>query len=235
MILGLVAMMASCGTSKKSATATALEANRDRREVLLAEVKRKAIREARKEASGLKKEGYKAFVGDLPIDRQIENTRLKAVDINDLGYPHYIVGSAFVTGGNMTAAKSQALHAAKLEIASLTSSMVASLIESSIANNELSSQESASLNKHLQATKELIVADFGQVNKDLEIYRELPNKNIQILIRLSYNLDQALEAAKRRMVKEMEGDTQALHQKLDKVFNLDRIQPQSNTNIETTE
>ena len=223
-------LLASCGTSKNS-TKTAEEINRDRRTVLLSELKKKSLKTAQKEAARYKKEGYRVFMGDLPLEKQIENAWVQAIDMNELGYPAYIVGNAQVTAGNATAAKSQALHAAKVEIASLTSSMVAALIESSIANNEITTVEAQTLNKHLQVSKELIVADFGQVQKVLEIYRELPNKNVQVNMRVSYNTAQALEAARRRLQKEMEAETQTLHQKLDKIFNLQRIEPLSNTNV----
>jgi hypothetical protein len=197
----------------------------------LDELKNKASKAARKEEQQYKKEGYKNFIGDLPISKQIENAWVKTIDMNTLGYPEYIVGNAQVTAGNITAAKSQALHAAKVEIASLMTSMIASLIESSVANNEVSQGEAQTLNKHLQATKELVVADLGQVTKDLEVYRDLPNKNVQVITRLSYSSALALEASRRRMQKEMQAETQDLHNKLDKVFNLERLKPESNTNV----
>jgi hypothetical protein len=170
-------------------------------------------------------------MGDLPMAKQIENAWVKTVDTNELGYPEYIVGNAQVTAGNITAAKSQALHAAKVEIASLMTSMIASLIESSVANNEVSQGEAQTLNKHLQATKELVVADLGQVTKDLEVYREMPNKNVQVITRLSYSSALALDASRKRMQKEMQAETQELHNKLDTVFNLERLKPETNTNV----
>ena len=231
-LIGLVITLASCGASKKSSFETAYENNSSRRAVLLKELRQKALRTARTEARNYRREGYRVFVGDLPMERQIENAWLRAIDINDLGYPEFIVGNAQVTSGNATAAKSQALHASKVEIASLTSSMIAALIESSVVNNEITTVEAQTLNKHLQASKELIVADLGQVQKVLEIYRELPNRNVQVNLRLAYSSTLALEAARRRMQKEMESETQVLHQKLDRIFNLERLPIGSNTNVE---
>ena len=66
----------------------------------------------------------------------------------------------------------------------------------------------------------------------LEIYRELPNKNVQVIARIAYSSTLALEAARKRLQKEMEEETQVLHQKLDKVFNLERMKMGSNTNVE---
>ena len=234
-LIGLMITLASCGASKKSSTAPTTDVNRDQRSVLLREYKKKAVRAAQKEAKNYKKEGYRVFLGDMPMERQIENAWLKTVDVNDLGYPEFIVGHAQVTAGNATAAKAQALHASKVEIASLTSSMMASLIESSVGNNEITMVEAQTLNKYLQATKELIEADFGQVLKVLEIYRELPNKSVQVITRVAYNSNLALQSARRQMQKDMEAETQELHQKLDKIFNPERLKMGTNTNVEMDE
>ena len=230
-LIGLMITLASCGASRKTSTETAMEINRDRKAVLVSELKKKALKTAQKEAKNYKKEGYRVFMGDLPMEKQIENAWMKAIDINELGFPEYIVGNAQVTAGNATAAKAQALHASKVEIASLTSSMIAALIESSVVNNEISTVEAQTLNKHLQASKELVVADLERVQKVLEIYRELPNKNVQVNMRLAYSSTLALESARRRLQKEMQAETQVLHQKLDKIFNLERLQYGSNTNV----
>jgi len=234
-LIGLLIMLASCGASKESSTGTTAVINRSQRAELDGELKKKALRTARKEAKNYQKEGYRVFLGDMPMDKQIENAWMRTIDMNDRGYPEYIVGHAQVTAGNTTAAKSQALHASKVEIASLTSSMLASLIESSIGSNEITTTEAQTLNKHLQASKELIMADFGQVQKVLEIYRELPNNNVQVITRVAYSSTLALEAARKRLQKEMEAETQVLHQKLDKVFNLERMQMGTNTNVDMDE
>ncbi|MDR0431597.1 MAG: hypothetical protein LBH58_14145 [Tannerellaceae bacterium] len=233
--LGMIIVLASCGASKKNASKTALETNQDRRSALLTNFEKSATGAAVKEAKKLQEDNYRAFAGDLPIEKQLENAWIKIIDVSAEGYPAYIVGSAQVTAANATAAKSQAMHAAKLEIAGLISSMIASLIESSVANNEVSNDEAQTLNKHLQASKELVVAELEQVNKDFEVYRELPNKNIQVITRLSYSSTQAIEVGRRKLQKQMEGETEDLHRKLDSIFYLDRLQVGENTNVRLEE
>ncbi|GHT43429.1 hypothetical protein FACS189438_0580 [Bacteroidia bacterium] len=230
LIAVLAVSLASCGASKNG-KAQALDARGTDRTVLVKELNRKAIKQARTEAKNLKKQGYQTFIGDLPMDRQVENSLLKTVDVNDLGYQAFIVGHAEVTAGNITAAKSQALQTAKVEIASLTSSMIASLVESSVTNNEITTEDAVSINKSIEASKGLVIADLGQVSKELEIYRTLPNKNVHLILRLSYNAGTALEAARRRAQEKLEGEAQDLHKKLDNILKLDRLPASSNTNI----
>lgn len=177
------------------------------------------------------KEGFKTFIGGIPLARQLENAWLKTNYADEAGIKEYIVTNARVIGGNASAAKMQALHLAKVEMAGLISSNIASLIESSTANNELSQQEAVSVNNALQASKELITADLGRVLNEVEIYRELPNKNVEVMVCLSYSSQQALDIARKNMAAKMEDKTEALHQKLDKLMGLDKFASQSNTNL----
>lgn len=222
-LIGLVVTLASCGTSKQNNSKTALENNREQRAELVKEVESKPFKFAREQADEYKKEGYKIFLGGLPMDKQIENATLKATD-ND-----YVVGNAMVTAGTVTAAKSQAMHVAKLEIANQTFSKIAAGIKNSLENSEISTNDAKSLNKFLQASQELIVADLGQVEKEIEIYRELPNGNIRLIMVVSYSSTYALESVRQQMLKKMENETQELHQNLEKIL-YKELQPKSNTN-----
>jgi hypothetical protein len=218
--LAAVFFLASCGAGKNATSApTSRFSNKE------------VMKQARKEAKVYKKEGFKTFIGGIPLDKQLENAWLKTNFKNDAGVKEYIVTNARVIGGNASAAKMQALHLAKVEMAGLISSNIASLIESSTANNELSQQEAVSANNALQASKELITADLGRVFNEIEIYREMPNKNVEVMVCLSYSSQQALEIAKKNMAAKLEDKTEALHQKLDKLMGLDKFAGQRNTNL----
>lgn len=228
-ILSASLLLISCGTSKKPADT--LKENLARKEVLKKEVEKKALKQAQKDAKAYKKEGFRTFIGGLPMDKQIENAWLKAVDLDDAGFPEYLVVNARVIGGNTTAAKMQALHMAKVEMAGLISSNIAALIEGTTTNNDLSRQEAASLSKALQASKELIAADLGRVITELEVYRDLKNKNVEVMICLSYSSRMAYEMAKNRIIKSMDERADSLHQKLDNMMGIDKFDPKNNTNM----
>ncbi|MDR1162197.1 MAG: hypothetical protein LBK45_07635 [Tannerellaceae bacterium] len=213
--------LASCGAGKNTPSGPA-SSRFSNKEVL---------KQSRKEAKVYQKEGFKTFIGGIPLARQLENAWLKTNYADEAGIKEYIVTNARVIGGNASAAKMQALHLAKVEMAGLISSNIASLIESSTANNELSQQEAVSVNNALQASKELITADLGRVLNEVEIYRELPNKNVEVMVCLSYSSQQALDIARKNMAAKMEDKTEALHQKLDKLMGLDKFASQSNTNL----
>lgn len=229
LMLSAALFLLSC-ESNKSATDT-LKDNLLRKEALKKEVQKKAMKQAQKDAKIYKKEGFRTFIGGLPMERQIENSWMKAVDMDDTGFPEYLVVNTRVVGGNTSAAKMQALHMAKVEMAGLISSNIAALIEGTTTNNDLSQQEAASLSKALQASKELISADLGRVLIELEVYRELPNKNVEVMVCLSYSSRMAYDMAKQQMIKSMDERADSLHKKLDNMMGIDKFEPNNNTNM----
>jgi hypothetical protein len=223
LIIGLAIILTACGAGKQSATVTGLESNRQDREAILKERQKKAIKDAVDEAKRMTKEGYKTFAGDLPLAKQLENCYVVSGYVDESGFPLNIIGSSVATGGNITSAKMQATHLAKLEVAGAISSSIASLIENSIGNNEFTKDDVESINKFLQVSKELIVAEVASTHKDLEVYRELPNKNIQVQTRISYNSKQAFEASRKAIRKSMESEAKDLHKKLDDAITYDKF------------
>ncbi|MDR1357726.1 MAG: hypothetical protein LBJ58_08670 [Tannerellaceae bacterium] len=218
-------LLASCGAGRNAATQAGPTPSRFSQ--------KQVLKQARKEAKTYQKDGFKTFIGGLPLARQLENAWLKTIYTDETGNREYIVTTSRVIGGNVSAARMQALHQSKVEMAGLISSNIASLIESSLANNELSQQESVSINNALQASKELITADLGRVSGEIEIYRDLPNRNVEVMICLSYSSRQALDAAKKNMTAKLEERTGVLQEKLDRLIGLDRFDGSgSNTNLQ---
>ena len=196
------------------------------------ELKQSAIKEARKEAKSYKKDGFKTFIGGIPLEKQIENAWIKSVTTNEAGLPEYLVTNARIIGGNASAAKMQATHQAKVELAGLMSSNISSLIESSISNKELSKEEAVAINKAVQASKELIIADLGRVTKEIEIYKDLNNKNVEVLVCLSYSSKSAAEIAVKNIHKNLEQEAENLHDKLDSLIGIKQIISTNNSNLQ---
>ena len=57
------------------------------------EIKKKPIKEAKKEAKAFKKQGYTVSPGALPMGKQIETAWIRQYEIMEDGYPLYIVAS----------------------------------------------------------------------------------------------------------------------------------------------
>lgn len=225
-LFSLCIFFVGCGSSKQSSSST--QPNSELRK----ELKQTAIKQARKEAKTYKKEGFKTFLGGIPLDKQIENAWMKSVATDETGLPAYLVANSRVIGGNVSSAKMQANHQAKVELAGLMSSNISSLIESSVSNNELTSEEAVAINKAVQASKELIIADLGRVVKEIEIYRDLSNKNVEVMVCLSYSSQAATDVAMKSIHRNLEKEAKHLHDKLDSLTGIKQIISTNNTNLQ---
>lgn len=182
------------------------------------EIKKKAIKEARKEARRLKRKDWYVSPGALPLPKQVEKSWQRQYLEDENGYPQYIVATGNSVAESQSAAKLQATELAKLELAGLVQSNIAALIENSVANNQLSREEAASVTKTVAASKNIIAQEIGRVIVMFEIYREVGDANIESSVRVGYDTRLAHEAGIKAIKKNLEDDTERLHQKLDKLL-----------------
>ena len=183
------------------------------------ELKSKTLKSARKEAKQLSKEGYDVAPGALPLDKQVEMSWIRSMEIDaETGYPQYITANGNAVGETITAAKLQAMEVAKFELAGTIATNVAALIEGNVANAQLNTQEAASVTKVAGAIKNLVVQEIGRVIPLIEVYKKL-GKNVEVSIRIAYNSEMAVEAAKKVIRTQLKEKTSILHEKLDKLMN----------------
>jgi len=180
-------------------------------------MKRRAYKQARKEAKRFRKKGWYVAPGALPMDKQIEKSWELQYKLDENGYPLYIVATGNSVAETQSAAKLQATELAKLELAGLVQTNVAALIENSIANNQLNNEEAASVTKTVAASKNIIAQEIGRVVFLFEIMRKI-DKNVEVSVRVGYNNDLAQEVAKKAIRKKLEEETDILHEKLEKLM-----------------
>ena len=106
----LVMMFTAVEASAQVATNRERKKIEKHEKVLNKSMKKKAIKSARKEAKRLKKEGYMTPLGQLPMDKQIENSWQAAYEINSDGLPYYIISTQKGVATNYTAAQMQAMQ-----------------------------------------------------------------------------------------------------------------------------
>lgn len=125
------------------------------------------------------------------------------------------MGEAMSIAGNYDAAKMQALELAKQNLAGQIESEINALIESTIANQQLSEEEAATVSKTVIASKNKISQKLGKVLNVMELYRELENKNKEVLVRIAYSSDTAFDIVKETIREELIDEGEELHKKLD--------------------
>jgi hypothetical protein len=174
-------------------------------------------RVVRKEARNYEKQSYTVAVGAPTIRRQLANAWMKEVEIDENGYPKYIVATGNSVGETQIAAKLQATEAARLDLAGQVTSNIAALIENNIANSQLNIEEAASVTKTIAASKNIIAQEFGRVLPLVELYRDI-GKNKEANVRIAYNSDMAIEVAKKVIRKSLEEETEILQEKLERLM-----------------
>lgn len=173
---------------------------------------------AKKEAKKLIKEGWTTAPGALPIEKQLDKAYTLQYEYDDDGYPKYIMAEGMSVGNNYDAAKMQALELAKQNLASQIQTEVTALVESSVANNQGDDSSTVSLAKTVMASKNLISQSIGRVQPIVEVYRNTGKNNKEVLIRIAYNSEKAIEAAKNAIRKELEKQGDSLHENLDDIL-----------------
>lgn len=218
LFIALALMLVAVSSVDAQSTREQIKARSENVKASRKELNEKASKDARKEAKKMQKEGWQVAPGALPIDKQLDKSYMMQYEQDDYGYPKYMMGEAMSPAQNYDAAKMQALELAKQNLAGQIQTEVTALIENTVANNQLEPEEAASITKSVMASKNLISQSIGRVVTVVEVYRTLPNKNKEVLVRIAYNSDMARQAAINAVKKDLANEGEALHGKLDKLL-----------------
>ena len=104
----LAILISLIALAHEKATGKAYKAIQKDEKVINKDLQKKAIKEARKQAKELTKEGFKTPVGKLPLDKQLENSWEKQMEIDMNGNPYWYIATSRVIGGNQWAAALEA-------------------------------------------------------------------------------------------------------------------------------
>lgn len=214
----LIAVLVAVPAVQAQSQKEILKEHKRERKVALNELNSKAPKAARKEAKRLKKEGWLVLPGALPMEKQLERSYIYEYQVDDDLMPKFYTVSAQSVGGNFNAANMQSIELAKNLIAGLVETDVTSLIESTVANEQMTREEAVSVSQTVAASKNLISKALSNLNPHVVMYREVNKNNVEVSVRVSYNRDTALETAKKVVKKELEKKGDDLHKKLDELM-----------------
>lgn len=181
-------------------------------------LKEKASKDARKEAKKLKKDGWMAAPGALPIERQLDKSYMMQQEFDDDMFPKFLMGEGMSTAENYDAGKMQATELAKQNLAGQIQTEITALIENNVSNKQLSADEAASVTQTVMGAKNFISQSIGRVITIVELYRTKKNGNKEVLVRIAYNSQMAKEAAKKAVRKDLEEKGEELINQIDKAL-----------------
>lgn len=173
-----------------------------------------------KEAKRLEKEGWKVRPGALPLEKQLEKSYVMQYEYDEDLYPKYIIGEATSVGENYDAAKTAAASLALNNLAGQIQTEVTALIENTVVNKQLSSEEAISISETVMSSKTLISQSLGRTLPIMECYRLNSKKNTEVLMRIAYSGAMAKKVAADAVRKQLEEKGDKLSEQLDKILGL---------------
>lgn len=182
------------------------------------QIRDNALKDARKKAKELMKQGFKESTGALPLDKQIEQSWKYQYELDKDGNKLFIVATQTAIGGNYSAAKTQATSLARVDIAGQIEVEVGQLVENQVSNESLGAQEAESILSTVSASKSIIQQNLGRTIPVVEISRTLPNGNTEVQITMAYNIKTAFDVVKKAIGSRLKEKSQKLADELDAIL-----------------
>lgn len=175
---------------------------------------KKELKAIQKEADRMAKEGWVVPAGKPLLFKQLLRGQEYA-EKEEAGEVCLGVGKS--TGQTYDAARFQALENAKLEIARNLGSEITGLVENQLGNTQLTDEEAASLTSIAGGAVNKIAQKLGRVITVIDIFKVLPNKNVQVELTVAYDAKQAEAIANQTISAELASKSNNL---LNKVHSL---------------
>jgi hypothetical protein len=186
-----------------------------------AQIKKRAIKEARKEARKLRRDDWAVAPGSMPMEKMLERSWIMQYERTEEGELAHLHSDGNGVANTYTAAQIQAHEMAKLNLAGQIQTEIRALVEANIANQQLSQEEAATVNRILTTSRNIIATRLNRVDPGLVIYRTLRNDNVECQVMLFYNRDQALRQASDVIRQQLDQDLRSLSQRWDSILGLD--------------
>lgn len=185
-------------------------------------LRKRADRNARKEARKLRRQDYTVFPGAIPMDKQLEYCWMKQLEQDDLGARKYIFADGNGVAGTQTAAEMQAMEAAKLQLAGQISNEINQIVESKIANEQVDRETATTLTKFVAGGKNYIIQQLNYIKPAFKVYREVGRSNMEVAVKLYYNVEEAMAAAEKALEAkaraDLEDEADDLIKEINKIF-----------------
>lgn len=198
------------------------KAQAKKKEVLLAGIKARATREARKEAKSLEKEGYGVHPGSLPMEKQLEASWMKQYELDENSVAVYYFADGNGVGKTQTAAELLAIETAKLKLAGQLTNEIKQIIQGKVATEQLDAETAESLTKVVSGSENVIIASLSNVRPAFKVHRRVGQNNVESMVKLYYSHEQAMIQAEKNLEnkirRNMEDEADELLKGLDEVF-----------------
>lgn len=171
-----------------------------------------AAKALQQEVDRLTKEGWVVPAGKPLLSKQVARGQEYAE--KEMSGEVYLA-NVVTPGQTYDAARFQALEIAKIEIAGQVQTDVAALVDTKLSNAQITQEEANSLAKTVGGAKSRIAQSLGRLIIVVDVYRILPNKQVEIQLMVAYDVKQAEEIAYRTIQEGLEAESKELLNKID--------------------
>lgn len=220
-IMLVVALMSTMTISAQSAVDLARE-QRKLNEINTKMLNEKPTKDAKKQARQLKKDGWLVPVGEKAIEKQLTESQLLGEElmVDELGSPtrRYIQHTASQVAGTYNAGYAAARNAAIVELAANLKTQVAAAMQAKLDNNQTTSINTVTVDKFNERAKAIVDASLTNTRAVVALYRNLPNNNYEVQVRIAYDKKELAASMKRKMQQELEMEGDELNELVDEVL-----------------
>ena len=162
------------------------------------------LKNARKEAKKMAKEGWQILPGALPLENQLFKAYVMQEEKTAYDVPKYFWGSGTSTGQNIDAAKMQAIEMAIQDLAATIHKEVTIEVDNTTANEQLPQDQAASVTKSVRSSRSFVEQSIGRTTPIVEAIKYLPNGNKVMLINLFCDAGSVMAKAIQKIREKLE-------------------------------
>lgn len=171
----------------------------------------------KKEARRLKKQGWTAVPGELPLDAQLAKKFALQEEVDEKGVAKWFVAEQTATFDIESEAKNLAFTYAKIELARLLESTVNALIETNFGGEQTGKDQGVGFSKALGAASEIVSKEFGMLKPVSTLVRE--NKDgYSYRVALAFNFETAMDMYKKQIRLSMADESKEVRDKMEKLL-----------------
>ena len=187
-------------------------------------------RDVKKESKKYEKEGYRPFVGQMPINQQLDKSYRMQNEADDSGFPMWIIATGSSVGSTQAAADMQAMELGKSRLVGLIETNFRAVVENTVANDQLSSTEAVSVTKSIEVSANRVSKKLGMIVPVVKIYRMTGDDKYEVQVQLAYNYELARKLMQAELRMEFEKESDDVRKKYEQFLNPD-LHPATIKNI----
>lgn len=200
------------------ATGDVVGQTKDERKAAIKELKKRAPKYARKEAKKLRKQGFSNLPGELPMEKQLEESYVFINAKDDQGTKKYYTTTQLSKAETFAAAKQQSMQLCLNDIASQIGSNILGKIKSNVANAE-GVKDANSVTEVIGGYQNRVAARLGRTNP-VTLFKRVDKKTklTHVTMTVAYDILAAEKIVKKDLRKKLKEDLNLVQDEIDEIL-----------------